>query len=521
MINSTRENVSKSFKVVLVFFIISLLFKPIWLFNNQDLGNLGNDDLSYWMHAATIVYDYDIDYKDDYIVSTGIFNKVTNTPYQPPGAGYMSAPFVMLLSFFDETEPSRTNPVGSYAYLGFFGASLFYCFFGIYLINRTLRIKNYSTNSFLIFSILISTLVHFVGTRFVMSHAVEFFLCAYLCYLFETKDNLFSNRTLFFVTLTFLILSFTRPSTFLYSLFLIVIYVERKDYNLLNLIKAVSCFSILGLTHMGISYKLYHTLTIFQNYQTNLQEQGYQEFNAIFILKNSYKIVDLMFSPSMGLIWTMPVVAFGIFSLFSNYNFWRTENVLSRIFTLIYLYGAFIVLIIWQGREVSYGQRLLIGILPFCAVKLAEYGKFFYLNILFKFFTIISYLGYLYLYTSNNLKLKKGITLWGSEVGFAGQDYFLFLFKEFFILENIISFFGRTIYSVNVFNFTTIEKVTSILSLDQILTDEKILKVSELTSLYSNVDKGYLFTTNILILIFCFSITQVILQNRDRCKEIH
>ena len=80
---------------------------------------------------------------------------------------------------------------------------------------------------------------------------------------------------------------------------------------------------------------------------------------------------------------------------------------------------------------------------------------------------------------------------------------------------------GRTIYSVNLFNFTTIEKVTSVLSLDQILTDEKILKVSELTGLYSNVDKGYLFTTNILILIFCFSLTRVILQNRDWYKEIY
>ena len=90
------------------------------------------------------VTDFDISYEDDYEVELGTFNYETNTPYHPPGAGYLSAPFVFLFSTFDAQDPERLNPVGSFAYLGFFAASLFYFWMGLYLI-----LKVYSSLSVL------------------------------------------------------------------------------------------------------------------------------------------------------------------------------------------------------------------------------------------------------------------------------------------------------------------------------------------------------------------------------------
>ena len=43
---------------------------------------------------------------------------------------------------------------------------------------------------------------------------------------------------------------------------------------------------------------------------------------------------------------------------------------LSKVFIFLYLFGAFLVLFVWQGREGSFGQRLLIGVIPFCAYQL-------------------------------------------------------------------------------------------------------------------------------------------------------
>ena len=43
------EVVKNNKNKILCFFLLSLLFKPLWLFNNQNLGIPG-DDMSYWLH---------------------------------------------------------------------------------------------------------------------------------------------------------------------------------------------------------------------------------------------------------------------------------------------------------------------------------------------------------------------------------------------------------------------------------------------------------------------------------------
>jgi len=511
-----KNKSSSILRKIIIFFLVSLLFKPIWLFNNQDLGKPGNDDLSHWLHSATLVYDFDINYEDDYEVELGTFNYETNTPYHPPGAGYLSAPFVFLFSILDKVEPERLNPVGSFAYLGYFAASLFYFWMGLYLILKVLIKKNIEFNYLILFSVLVGTLAHFVTTRFVMSHAVEFFLCSYLCYLFEKTNNPYNLANFYTISLIYFILSLTRPSTFLYSLCLILIYAKKKDFNQKNFYVVASSLSLSIFFHILTSMYLYKTFTIFQNYQTNFVEQGYMQFDLLFILKNSPKVFNLIFSPSMGMIWVLPVVVFGIFSIILNKNHNKNHNFISKIFTFLYFYGAFIVLIVWQGREVSFGQRLLIGLIPFCAIKLAEYigNKNFHYT--FNIFTLISYVGYIYLYTSNNLNLKIGKTLWGTQVGFAGENYFIYLFREVLLIENIISLLGRTIYSVNLFSFVEFENFTSFLNIEKLLPLEKLSKVQQLTDIYSSTDVGYLVSTNFLIILFCFLVTKTILGGKAK-----
>ena len=90
-------------KRLLLFVFISLLFKPLWLFNNIDLGQ-PSDDMYHWLHSATLAYDQDIDYIDDYQIDNGTFNKITNVPSAPPGAGYLSSPFVFIFSQFDSSN---------------------------------------------------------------------------------------------------------------------------------------------------------------------------------------------------------------------------------------------------------------------------------------------------------------------------------------------------------------------------------------------------------------------------------
>ena len=48
-------------KKIITFLLISLLFKPLWLFNNQNLGQ-PSDDMYHWLHSATLAFDFDFDY---------------------------------------------------------------------------------------------------------------------------------------------------------------------------------------------------------------------------------------------------------------------------------------------------------------------------------------------------------------------------------------------------------------------------------------------------------------------------
>lgn len=499
-----KVNKTKFYYTFIYFLLIFILIKPTWLLNNQDLGSPGNDDLSYWLHAATIVYDFDFDYLKDYPLQEKAFNSVTNTPYHPPGAGYLSAPFVFFFSLFDKQLPQRLNPVGSYAYIGYYLSTLFYFLAGIELIRRIIFNNKKFNNStpVILFSLFTGTLCHYVVTRFLMSHAVEFFICCCICYIYEIKDVLNSKKNLFNLIFFYFLLSITRPSTFIYTLCLFLVYLKKEDIKFINYFYSLSLTTFFVTVHVLLSKKLYSTYSIFNNYQANFNDQNFIEFDFSFVFSKLIYIPNLIFSFSFGLIWTIPVVAFGIVLLWRS-SFFYDKNTFSKFFTFLYFFGAIVVVIVWQGRDVSFGQRLLVGLIPFCGLRLNELLVNQKLKKIFIIFVSVSYLGYFYLYTSTNLNLSPGRTLWGNTVGLTGEKYFLYLFTEFYYLENILSAFSRTFIIVNllnIFKFETIEIV-----LIKIISDpEKLNRLEELSSIYSNSPVTYFLLINFLVIIFSF-----------------
>ena len=147
------------------------------MLNNENLGVVG-DDMSYWLHASTLAFDLDFDYTNDHNFDSFIYHEETNTPYHSPGSGYASAIFVKIFSLFDpvsELSELRSNPVGSYALLGYLFGSLVFCYFGFYYFNKLLNEKNITINKKIIFLIILSgTLAQFVTNRFLMAHSFEF-----------------------------------------------------------------------------------------------------------------------------------------------------------------------------------------------------------------------------------------------------------------------------------------------------------------------------------------------------------
>ena len=107
-------------KYIFSILLISMLFKPLWIFEIDQIQ--ASDDLSYWLHSATLALDKDLEYLDDYILDHYTIDKVSNAPLHPPGSGFGSAFFVYIFSGLDnlfEIEIIRLNPTKSFAYLGF------------------------------------------------------------------------------------------------------------------------------------------------------------------------------------------------------------------------------------------------------------------------------------------------------------------------------------------------------------------------------------------------------------------
>jgi hypothetical protein len=510
MIKNQRKNTF----FIITFFLITLLFKPLWLFNNQNLGIPG-DDMSYWLHSATIAIDYDLDYKNDYKLESSVFNPETNVPSHPPGAGYIASPFVFLFSQLDKVinlpvENTRTNPVKSFAYLGFFVSGLFYTYIGTKLLSKIVKKYNNNYTGLIIFCGLLSTLIHYVSTRFLMAHAIEFFLCCSLIYIFEKDEgkNLSSNHFTILLLIYFC-LAITRPSTFLYSLILILFY--RKIFILNGRSVLSYIIQLLGFSsiYVLLSRKLYQKNFMFLNtYGSDINEYS-ATLNFEQLFGGLQKLPYLFFSPNMGITFSTPIIFLALIVCFTKET--RTNlNISDKLFMFLFFGSSAIPLLIWQGREVAYGQRLLVGIVPMCILITCKYLFDKRLVFLTKLLTLITYVGYLMFYSSEKLTLKPGTTLWGTQTGFTAENYYIEVVKGLLDYETILSSFLRNIYSVDIFKFINLRNLINDSMLTSYLSIGKVEKFLSFTDVYFGLDVSYLLIVNLSIIVFCYFYTKLL-----------
>jgi len=510
MVKNQKNNKLK----IIVFLLITLLFKPLWLFNNNSLGIPG-DDMSYWLHSATLAFDQDIDYTNDYKIDSSIFNSETNVPSHPPGAGYLASPFVFLLSQLDKfiessVQNTRTNPVKSFAYLGFFISGLFYTYLGTLLLSKILKKYNNKNTGLLIFCGLLSTLIHFVSTRFLMAHATEFFLCSALIYIFEkNKNKILSRIDVAMLLLIYCLLSITRPSTFLYSLILIPLY--RKMFLLDVKSIFVYIFQFLGFSSVYIllSRKLYEKNYMFLNtYGSEIGEYS-ATLNFEQLMSGFLKLPNLIFSPNMGIAFSTPIIFLALLLFFTK-EIRRNINTSDKLILVLFFGSSSAPLLVWQGREIAYGQRLLIGVIPICILITSKYLLNNRLVLLTKFLTFFTYLGYLFFYSSERLTLKPGTTLWGTQVGFTAENYYIELIKSLLNYETILSALLRNIYSVDIFKFINLRNLINDSFVTNYINIQKVDKFLSFTDIYYDLDITYLIIVNLSIISFCYLYTKLI-----------
>ena len=124
-------------------------------------------------------------------------------------------------------------------------------------------------------------------------------------------------------------------------------------------------------------------------------------------------------------------------------------------------------------------------------------------------------MGYLYFYSSQNLTLKLGNTLWGSQVKFSGEKYFLYLLNEFASIGNIVAILGKTIYSVIFFHFVNASNFINKQIFTKYLSEEKIQEALSFSEIYTELDTAFLLVATLLIFTFSTLFIQLAYTTRD------
>ncbi len=486
---------------IIIVILISILFKPLWIFDNNNLGNFGGDDFSYWLHSSTLAFDGDINYMNDYIYDEENFVPNKNIPYHPPGSGYLISIFVKIFSLFDNNinqEEIRMNPIGTFSYLGFLFGNLFFVLSGFILLKKILiEISVYKP--IILYLTFLSTLVHFSTTRFLMSHSAEFFIICSILYFFFCFER-FDKHHIYIIYSLFFILLFTRPSTFLYTWLLFVIFRKKIFYGYKNKIQNIIAMSIFILTYLLLSHELYDSYSLLFNPSINKTSKSFfEEFQILEILYRSFRIPNLFFSTNMGIFYSTPIIFTALFGLSNFVKMFELK--LEKITLILYFLAPFVILIVWGGQEVSYGQRLLVGILPISAIA----TSFFWnskerLKILFPIL-INTYLGYLFFYSNKLLTLSNGVNLWGISSRFTAENYYTNLYTSLLSLENIFAALTKNVYFVGLLKFIKKENLISLLNRVSV-SENNLNNTLAFKTRYEVFANDYFFSYLIIVLIF-------------------
>ena len=119
--------------------------------------------------------------------------------------------------------------------------------------------------------------------------------------------------------ISYFFLSLTRPSTFLYTLILFLIYRDRLKFEIRNFTIISPILLIFIFSYTKISNLLYSENYMFLNTYGSDMDAYTSTINIEQIILGIIKLPNLFLSSSMGVIWSTPIVFFGLISFFKEY----------------------------------------------------------------------------------------------------------------------------------------------------------------------------------------------------------
>lgn len=456
--------------IYFLLFIIFLIFLKID-FRFVDGIYCCSDDFDYYIHAETIVEDFDLDYSNQLknLEDKRFYKNDISAPIGFFGSGLLSSPFLFLGGLFDKYLFESTNNFMNYKILIYSFSSIFYYLLTIYLLIKTLKILDIKFNSVhLVIFFSGSGVIYYVFERFSMTHIYESFVSALILFFsakFYKTSKKFKKYGFFIPIGIMLGLMVKWVNLYLLALPLIIKYITKSKRSLfhhLNFFISTSISVTIFLLHTKLIYGKY---TIDPRY-VYLSEAN-QNINIFTVSEDSNIIIEyfrnflnILFTQEFGLLYFSPVLFFVliflIFIFFKNLKKLQFDKLSFLI--LICFSQVFFSVLLWKSTASAYGFRYLFTLSSISIICYFYYlSKFRYkfINSSLLLLSIFSIFSVLFFETTpaTQLSLQPELNSFGKMSSYTSRYYLTGYLNSFFHLESYLKIFTTSFLGVLIFKF--------------------------------------------------------------------
>ena len=368
-------NILKKKPVIFFLLIITLLIFLRIDYRFKYTIECCSDEYDYFMHASTIVNDFDFDYSNQDLRDFRFTNNNKIAPVGFVGTGILFSPFLYLGNLFNQIfNESIAEDVFNYQIFFYSMSSVIYFFLTYLFIYKTMKLIGYKLNKYkllLIFSA--SGLPYYAFERFGMTHIAEVFTISLLIYLLTSfyLDDTDSKITASLISPILLLSFLTRMSNFF--IFLIPLIVKKYLQNSKKVERSLaknyyflSSVLISAIGYFWILYSIYgkfilNPQKIYNDSRTSSDLFGSFIDLPMTIIDIAASSFNVLFTFEFGIFWMSPILFFGtIYCLLKLKNYKSYEN------WLLFLCFAqnFVIIYLWQSAASSYGFRYLFSLVP-------------------------------------------------------------------------------------------------------------------------------------------------------------
>lgn len=453
----------KIFSLILLVIVLLLFLRIDYRFKNNI--ECCSDEYDYFMHATTIVEDFDFDYSNQDLRDFKFTNGSKSAPVGFVGTGILTSPFLYVGKFLNQifNENVEENLFNFQIFM-YSMSSVFYFFLSYIYLYKMMKLLGSSINKYhLLLFFSSSGLTYYAFERFGMTHVFEVFTITILIYLLVKNYTTSEDKLTKILIPPFMFLSFlVRMSNFyIFLIPFIISKILNKRFNIKHSLIRDRYFIISFLTSLIFYINL--VTSIYGKFILNPQQiygdtKTTQDYfgtinslpETIFEMFNSS--LNILFTFEFGIFWMSPILFFGtIMTLFLLKDY---KQIVNWVIFICFAQN-FAIVYIWQSAASSYGFRYLLTLLPLSMFLLFTFDFYEKIRVYLIMFSLFSLLGIMFFETTQltQLSLTDQLNSFGRSIRYVQPEYVkgvvtsILSFESYLIIFTT-SFLGATIFKV-------------------------------------------------------------------------